>query len=181
MGKKEDQRRFDQQMALLRQQIDRANQPSAYETAWLNQFNANKSFLDSKDYRNLPTGVNIDMLGLADTNRMRQMMIGRDSGDQAAAGADGRIQQTQKQLLNDQAQRDWSGAYEQKIGGLMDQQMGLSQAGQQSHSQRMGQGIQGMSNFVQLLGQRPKDTGGFWGNLFKGLIPGAASGLAGLI
>jgi hypothetical protein len=176
MGKKEreQQRRFDAMMATLQQQIAASQKPSAYETAWLDKFNKTENFLNSKDYRNLPAGVNIDLMGQADNNRMRRMMLGNDSGDQAAAGTMGRIGQSQKMLLNDQAAKDWSGAFEEKIGGLMNQQMGLSEMGQGAHSNRMAQGISGYSNMIGLLGQRPKESPGFWGSLFKGMVPGLA-------
>lgn len=183
MGKKEReaQRQFDAMMRLMQQQITASQQPSAYEQAWLKKFNDTESFLNSKDYRNLPAGVNIDLLSQADNNKMRQMMLGRDNSDQAAAGTMGRIGQTQKMLLGDMAAKDWSGAFEGKIGDLMNQQMGMSQMGQGAHSTRMGQGISGYGNMIGLLGQRPKESPGFWSSLFKGSIGGVASGLIGLI
>lgn len=167
-------------MNLLQQQINRSNQPSPWETMAGNEINAINSFLNSKDYRNLPAGVNIPMLGQAETNRMRQMMTGRDTSNQAAQGTMGRIGQTQKMLLNDQAARDWSGAFEDAIGGLQDRKDNLLGFTQQGYMGRLGTGIQGQTAALGLLGQRPKG-GSFWGDLFKGSIGGIASGLIGLI
>lgn len=138
------------------------------------EINAIDSFLNSKDYRNLPTGVNIDLMSLADNNKMRQMMMGRDSSDQAAAGTMGRIGQTQKALLNDQAARDWSGAFEEKVGGLQDRKNSLLGFAQGTHDNRMGMGMQGAATLLGASNSRPKVGNGFWGNLFQGLIPGAA-------
>lgn len=183
MGKKQQrqqQQMFDRMFGLLEKQIAASQQRSPYEEAWLNQFNKTQQFLDSKDYRNLPTGVNIDLLGQSENNRMRQMMMGRNDG-QAAQGTMGRIGQTQKMLLNDQAARDWSGAYEQKVGDLMNRQLGISQAGQSAHSNRIGQGLSGYSSALGLIGQRPEVKGGFLSDLFKGLIPGAANAALSLI
>lgn len=163
-------------MALLRSQIDKSQQQSPIEQALMGEYNSISKFLDSKDYRNLPTGVNIDMLSQSDTNRMRQMMMGRDTSGQSAKGGMGQIAHTQRNLLNDQAARDWSGAYEEKIGGLMDRKANLGGFLQGQHANRMGQGVSGYSNMVGLLSQRPQVKGGsFWGDLLKNLIPGGAS------
>lgn len=180
MGKKEDQRRFDQMMALLQSQINQAKQPSPWETEAGNKYNTTKAFLDKRDYRNLPTGVNIDLLSQAENNRMRKMISGRDTSGQAAAGTMGRIGQSQKMLLDDQAAKDWSGAYEEKIGGLMGQQDDLLNFLQGGHTSRMSQALQGQTSALGLLGQRPKSSS-FWGDLLRGVLPGAAQGLIGLI
>lgn len=165
---------------LLQSQIDAAKQPSWIEQQMQGEYNNINNFLNSKDYRNLPTGVNIDLLSQSDNNKMREMMMGRDSSDQAAAGTMGRIGQTQKALLNDQAARDWSGAYEEKIGGLMDKKTGLGQFLQGEHSGRMNNATSGYATLLGSLNQRPKNSS-FWSNLLGSGIQGGLSMLGGLI
>lgn len=171
MGRK--QRQFDRIFALLEQQINQQRQPSPWETAMSNEYNTINSFLQSGDYRNLPKGITIDLMSQSDNNRMREMMMGRDTSGQAAKGAMGQIANSQKMLLNDQAARDWSGAYEQKIGDLHNRKLGLGQALQGMYSDRMGAGTAGLSSMLQLSQQRP--SGGFWKDLFGGLLQSGAT------
>lgn len=166
-------KQFDKLYALLQSQVNQANQVSPWETALANEYNTIDSFLKSGDYRNLPKGVSIDLMSQADNNRMRQMMMGRDSSGQAAKGVMGQIGQSQRQLLNDQASRDWSGAYEEKVGDLQNRKLGLGQALQGYHSDRTGRSMQGAFGLFEAGLKRPK--GSFMGDLFKGLLQGGAS------
>lgn len=164
---------FDDMMRRFDQMIAEAKKPSPYETELAQDRQRIRGFLDSKDYRNLPTGVNIDMLPLADYQRMSKMLSG--SGDNVAKGAlTDDAMANRRELDNNTLLRDWGGAYEQKVSGLMDQQAGMTDALQGAHSNRMGMGMQGMSSMLGHLPNRPKGSNIFGQILGMGMqaLPG---------
>ncbi len=175
MGKKQDkinQANFDRMMRMMESQINQATQPTWYDKANEAEYGKIQGFLDSRDYRNLPTGVNVDLMGQAENNKMREMMLGRDTGGQAAAGTMGRIGATQNKLLADQSARDWSGSYEQKIGELQGRKDSLGGIWSANNTQRNQMGISGYGNMMGLIGQRPKDKPGFWSQFAQGALQG---------
>lgn len=165
-------KQFDQLFRMLQASVQQAQQPSPWETAVGNEYNQINSFLNSKDYRNLPPGVNIDMLSLADSNRMRQMMRGQNAG-QSATGINPQMQAAQRELSDNQFQQEWGGEYERKVGDLMGRKDNMLSFLQGGHTNRMNTGISGNLSLLQAAQMRPK--GSFWGDMFKGLIPGLAS------
>ena len=174
MGKKQ-QKQYDAMMASLQGWITKASTPSPYETELAADRTRIRGFLDSKDYRNLPTGTNINMLPLADYQRMSQMQNG--AGDNVAKGA---LTQdavnNQRELSNNQLVRDWGGAYEQKVGGLMDQQAGMGDALQGQYNNRMNAGLQGSQMQLQNILNRPKST-----NWFQQIMSAVGPALPGLM
>lgn len=159
MGRKNDYKRMEQ---MLQSWIDRATQPSPYENELAQERSQLKGWLNAKDYRNLPTGVNVDLLPLSDYQRMSKML--RGTGDTIARGANNSaLAGQQRQLSDDQLLRDWGAAYESKVGGLMDRQAGLTDTLQNLYSNRMNTGIQGSQAQLTNILNRPK---GFnWGSL----------------
>lgn len=174
MGKKQDQQ-WQQYMNALTAAINQANQPSPYETALGDRYKTTQSLLDNKDYRYLPTGVNIDMLSLADANKMRQMVMG--NAGTAAKGTDNPYAAQQRTLSDDNFVRDWSGAYEQKIGGLMDQNDALGASLMGVDAQRKSNNVANQATLLQAFLNKPKSNNSWW----KGLLSGGLSAAAGLI
>ena len=169
MGKK--QRQYDALMAQYQALINQMRQPSPYESQINSELGSITNFLNSKDYRNLPTGVNIDLLGLSDQKRMQDMLRGSGPTGTAAKGALAPALQQQADLDNNQLARDWGGAYEQKVGELMDRKDNLLGSLQGIYSNRMGAALQGQQNQLTNFLNRPK---GFnWGSLVSGLISAA--------
>jgi len=152
MGKK---KQYDAMMRQFDALLAQIKQPSPYESEFNTRRGQIRSFLDSKDYRNLPTGVNVDLLPLADYQRMRSMV--RGTGDTKAKGAsNSNLLAQQRQLDDDQFVRDWGGAYEQKVGELKNEEMGLLGSLQDMYSNRMGAAMQGQQAQMQNLLNRPK-------------------------
>ena len=173
MGKK-TQKKYDDMMNQLQGWITRASTPSPYETELAADRSRIRGFLDSKDYRNLPTGVNVDLLPLADYQRMSKMQNG--SGDNVAKGAlTADAMANRKELSNNQLVRDWGGAYEQKVSGLMDQQAGMGDALQNQYTNRMSMGMQGTQNQLQNIINRPKSTN--WFQQIMGMVGPALPGI----
>jgi len=170
MGRKTDRMYMEQLLAAIRA----ANQPSQWETQLGNERNQLQSWLDAKDYRNLPNGVNIDMLPLAEAQRMRKMVRGSGGTGQRAAGADGgRILAAQKEFGDNQFAQDWSGAYEQKVGDLMGRKDTLTQLLMGQSDNRSNNNVRNQSLMLDAYRNRPK--GGFLQSLLPGLIQGGAS------
>lgn len=172
MGKK--QRQYDALMRQYQALIDQMRQPSPYEGQINSELGSITNFLNSKDYRNLPTGVNIDLLGLSDQKRMQDMLRGTPNGT-AAKGVMAPIAQQQAELDNNQLARDWGGAYEQKIGELSDRKDNLLGALQGMYSNRMGAALQGQQNQLTNFLNRPK------GFNWSSLISGGLSALPGIL
>jgi hypothetical protein len=173
MKKKELNRLLAQLRAQQQQMLNRATAQSPWEKEVENEYRANKTFLDSKDYRNLPDGVNIPMLSLADSQKMRQMTRGQNLG-QSASGVNPQMLAAQRELSDNQFAEDWGGEYEAKVGGLMDQNQNRLSFLQGAHGNRMNAGLQGGSN---MLGQAMQITPekGFWSSFLPGLLQGGAS------
>lgn len=174
-----------QYLATLQQMlgaIQSANQPNQWEQAQAGEYNTLKNFLDSKDYRNLPTGVNIPMIDLADRQRMRQMVRGSDAGAQRAAGANfAPMVQAQRTLDDSQFEEDWAGEFENQIGGLMgrkDALLGnLSNRGAQRSQNTVG-------NYGAALGaisNTPIVPQNMWMQMLPGLIQSGAQAGIGMI
>jgi len=166
MGSK---KQFDLYLKALQDAIARAQQPSPYETALMGDWQNTRSWLDKKDYRNMPNGVNVDLLPLSDYKRMQS--YGQSGGGTVAQGGMNQMaMQNQRDLSNNELTRDWGQAYEQKVGGLMDRNDDLAARLQGAYSNRMNIGVQGAGNVLQAFGQRPK---GFnWGGLVGGILGG---------
>ena len=171
MGRKQ-RRDYEAAERTMREWINRATTASPYENELEQERSRIRGFLDSKDYRNLPTGVNIDLLPLAEKRRMQEMVRGR--GDNTAKGSFNRdIANRQRSVDDDVLTRDWGQAYENKVGSLQDRAYGLTDTLQGLYSNRMQAGIQGSQAQLQNILNRPK---GFdWGALLRAGI-GASSG-----
>lgn len=177
MGKK--QKQYDKMMATLQSWIDKASQPSQYELDMSADYNNARNWLNAKDYRNLPTGVNVDLLPLADYQRMQKFGQAGAAGT-VAKGADGsQALQMQRDVANDELTRDWGQAYEQKVGGIMDRVSGLANNLQSLYSNRMGQAIQGNQAQIGNFLNRPQgfSWGSFLGNLGMNALPAAISAI----
>lgn len=168
MGKK----KYDQYMEQLLAAIRQAQQPSQFEQQATTEWNNIGNWLNAKDYRNMPAGVNVDLLPIAEYQKMRQMMRGRDDGGQGAKGANtNMLAQQQKTLSDDMFTRGWGGQYEQAVGGLQDRRDALANGLQSAHTGRMGVGIQGAQSMLQAYQSRPKS---FWSSLLPSMISGGA-------
>lgn len=171
MGRKSEYKALER---LLAQWINRATTPSPYENMLSGELNSINQFLDSKDYRNLPKGVNIDMLPLADYRR--QMSYMSPTGGTTAAGADTTGAKSNLQsLTSEQLTRDWGRAYEEKVAGLQDRKYGLIDSLQGNHVNRMNAGIQGTQAQMQGLLNRPR------GFNWMGLLQMGAQALPGIL
>ena len=84
MGKKKEYERLMEEMRRMYQQ---AQQPSPFEQQYQSEWANIGNWLNAKDYRNLPAGANVDLLPIAEYQKMRKMMRGSDSGGQMAKGA----------------------------------------------------------------------------------------------
>jgi len=157
MGKKI--KAYEKLIASLQQQLTQQAQPSPFENILTQDFNTTRDWLNKKDYRNLPDGVNIDLIGLGDQQKMRSMLRGSDAGAQRAAGANfAPMVQSQRELDDNQFQQDWSGAYEDKVGGLMNKNMGLANTLQGLYTDRQDRSLQGGFNMLQAINNQPKKT-----------------------
>ena len=97
-------------------------------------------------------------------------MRGRDDNGQGARGANtNMLAQQQKTLSDDMFSRDWGNAYENKVGDLQNRRDALANGLQQSHTNRMGMGVQGSQAYLQALQNKPKS---FWSNLLPSILSG---------
>ncbi|MDL5055900.1 hypothetical protein [Geitlerinema calcuttense] len=171
-------KQYDQLLRMLQQQSQAALQAAQQQSPWeieaQNRYNQTKSFLDSRDYRNLPTGVHIPMLSLAEGQRMRNMMRGTNAG-QSAKGMDSRMLASQRELSDNQFVQDWGGAYEEQIGNLMGQQDNTLSFLQGAHANRMNTGLQGSLGLFNATAQNIKPKQSFWSSFLPGLLQGGAS------
>lgn len=172
MGRKNDYKALERMLAMW---INRATQPSPYETMLSGELNSINTFLDSKDYRNLPKGVNIDMLPLADYRRQMSYMSPRGQGTTAAGADTTRADSNLQSLANEQLTRDWGRAYEEKVAGLQDRKYGLIDSLQGNHTNRMNAGIMGTQAQMQALLNRPR------GFNWMGLLGMGAQALPGIL
>lgn len=170
MGKKEE-RQFQAYLQALQSAIAQGQKASPYENALSAEWQATRNWLDKKDYRNTPAGVNIPLLPLADYKRFAS--YGRPSN--TGAGATNQLaMQNMNQLSNDQLTRDWGSAYENAVGGLMDRNDNLAGMLQNSYTNRMNLGVTGANQVLQSWLNRPKSSGGgFWKGLAGGLAQAA--------
>lgn len=174
MGKK--QRKYDALMASLQAKLDAyANTPSQWETQLGNEATGITNFLNSKDYRNMPTGVNVDLLPLADYQRMRKMTQGTNTGQ---GQINPNILAAQREVGDNEFVQQWGNAYENKVGELSGRRDNLTGMLQGLYQDRMTQGIQGAQAQIQNFLNRPK--GFSWGNLFGGILNAAPGILQGL-
>jgi len=175
MGKK--QRRYDDLMRALQAKLDAyTNTPSATENLFNNEITATTNFLNSRDYRNLPNGVNINMLPLAEQQRMRQMT--RGSIDTGQGQINPNILAAQREVSDNEFAQDWGNEYENKVGELQGRRDTLAGMVQGMYDNRMNAGIQGGQMQIQNQLNRPK---GFnWLGLLTGGLQGAGSVLSGL-
>lgn len=163
MGKKKDRAL----MAALQAAIDRASQPSPYENQMSQDYNNLRGWLDKKDYRNLPAGSSIDLLPLAEKQRMRQMY--RGSGDTGQGQINPQILAQQQELGDNQLTQEWGAEYENKVGDLINQKNSLGNNLQNIYTNRMNTGVQGAATSLDAWRNRPKSA---WGGFFKGLLQG---------
>jgi hypothetical protein len=172
MGKR---KQYDALVAQMMAQFNQAQQPSQFEQQYQGEWNNLGNFLNSRDYRNLPNGVSIDMLPLAEMQKMRKMVRGTDTGGQGARGANmGNILNAQKEFDDNQFAQDYSGAYEQKIGELSNRRDALGSMLMGSQQNRNMMGIQGAQAALQAQQNRPKSL---WSSLLPSLL-GAGSQVA---
>lgn len=168
-------KKYDQYMNALIAAINKAQQPSEYEMALQKDWQQTRDWLNKKDYRNLPTGINVDLLPLADYQRMQS--YGRNPIDTGAANQMGMA--NARELSNNQLARDWGRAYEEKVGGLMDRNNALVSGLQGIHTNRMNVGITGAQGILNAYNQRPK---GFnWADVLGSSIGAAGNIISALI
>lgn len=164
---------------MLQTAIQQANQPSQYEQQLGNEANSIGTFLNSRDYRNLPNGVNIDMLPLAEAQRMRKMVRGAGDTGQGAKGANmSHILNAQRELDDNSFAQDWGSAYEQKVGGLMDRRDNLLGGLMGTANQRSQNNVSNYGALLQGFANKPK---GFWSTFGPSMITGGARIAASLI
>jgi hypothetical protein len=169
MGKR---KQYDELVRQMMAQFNQAQQPSQFEQQYQGEWNNLGNFLNSRDYRNLPNGVSIDMLPLAEMQKMRKMVRGTDTGGQGARGANmGNILNAQKEFDDNQFAQDWGGAYENKIGELSGRRDAIGNMLMGSDMNRKQMGIQGAQANLQAFGNRPKSL---WSSLLPSLISGGA-------
>lgn len=169
MGKK---KQYDAALQQLLAAFQQAQQPSQFETQYQNEWSNLGNWLNAKDYRNLPAGTNVDLLPMAEYQKMRQMINGRDTGSQGARGANtNMLAQQQKTLSNDMFSRDWGNAFENKIGELSGRRDAIGNMLMQSDANRRNVGIQGAQANLQGILNRPKSM---WSSLLPSLIQGGA-------
>lgn len=169
MGRK----KYDQAMAQMMAMFQQAQQPSAIESQYNQEWSNLGNWLNKRDYRDLPAGTTIDMLPLAEAQKMRKMIRGTDTGGQGARGANmGNILKAQKEYDDNQFAQDWGGAYEQKVGELSNRRDALGNMLLSSDANRKQIGIQGSQSYLQALQSRPRS---FWGSLLPSLIQGGAT------
>lgn len=165
-------KKYDDLVRQMMAQFQQAQQPTQYDNAYNSEWQNIGNFLNSKDYRNLPAGVNIDMLPLAEANRMRAMVRGTDSGQQGARGSNmGNILKSQKEFDDNQFSQNWGNAYENKVGELSGRRDALGNMLMSSQNNRNQLGIQGSQAALQAFGNRPKSI---WSSLLPQLISGGA-------
>ncbi len=169
MSKKKDYERLMEEMRRMYQQ---ASAPSPFEQQYQSEWSNIGNWLNAKDYRNTPAGVNVDLLPIAEYQKMRKMTRGTDPGNQMAKGANSNaLARSQQQLGDDQFVQDWGGAYENKVGELSGRRDALGNMLQGAHSNRMGMGVQGSQAMLQAFNNKPKS---FWSSLLPSMISGGA-------
>lgn len=84
----------------------------------------------------------------------------------------GNILNAQKEYDDNAFARDWSGAYEDKIGELSGRRDALGNMLQGNYSNRQNVGIQGSQAMLQAFNNKPKSM---WASLLPSLIQGGAS------
>ena len=170
MGKK--QRQWDAALAQMQAMFQQAQQPSAFETQYQNEWNNIGSWLNKKDYRNLPDSVNVDLLPIAEYQKMRQMTRGNDGGGQMAKGANNTaLMRQQRELGDNQFVQDWGNAYENKVGEIANRRDSLGNVLMSSDANRKQLGISGSQAYLQALGPRPRSM---WSSLLPSMIQGGA-------
>lgn len=169
MGSKQ---KYNDYLRMLQQAIQQANQPSPWEQQIGAEANQIGTFLNSRDYRNLPSGVNIDMLPLAEMQRMRKMVRGAGDTGQGARGSNmSHILNAQRELDDNSFAQDWGAAYEQKVGGLMDRKDNLLGGLMGTANQRSQNNVSNYGALLQGYANKPKSI---WANLLPGIISGGA-------
>lgn len=159
----------------MESQLNQARQPSPYEQAQAAELNRVNQFLDSRDYRNLPTGVHIPLLDLAEGRRMRQMM--RGTGDNVAKGAlTADARRNQAELDDNVFARDWGAAYEEQVGNLKNRALGLTDTLQGQYTNRMQMGLQGYNTLLGNSLQRPRGS-----NIFGSILQMGAQALPSIL
>lgn len=153
MGKK--QRQFDQLFAQMQAQLARSLQPTQYE----NDINAQQGrlhdWLVNGNIRN-PQDVNsfVNLTPLAQYAQEQQYSAGPH--DAAAGVYNPQMQAADRIRMNDDINRKWGGMFEQNKANILGNQQGLENAGQNLYMDRMNRGVQGTSNLLGTLNQRPK-------------------------
>lgn len=173
---KQNQQQFNQILSLLQQSVTQANQPSPYETQLANRQANLQGWLDKRDYRNLPAGVNVDLMPLADAQRMRKMMLG--TGGQVAQGANNNdLLRSQRELSGNKWLQDWSSAYEGKVGNLMDTNDSLLNMLSGNAATRSQNNVSNYLGTLGSLASRPKSSPSPWSQLLGGVLGGFAGAI----
>lgn len=170
---------YDQMLQMMMQQINAQNQrintPSPYETQMSGEANDITNFLNSRDYRNIPAslGGSIDLMPLADAQKLRQMTRGSMNTGQGMINP--QILSSQRELDDNQFAQDYGNAFEQRVGDLSNKRDALLGGLQGQYNTRIGQNqgtFQDMGGYLQGVLNRPK---GFWSQMLPGLIQGGIS------
>jgi len=170
MGKK---KQYDELMRQMQAMFTQAQQPSQFETQYQNEWSNLGNWLNKKDYRNLPDGAVVDLLPMAEYQRMRKMVRGTDAGQQTARGANtNALQSQQREMGDNQFTQDWGNAYENKVGELSNRRDSLGNMLMSSDMNRKQIGIQGSQAALQAFNNRPRSM---WSSLLPSLIQGGAS------
>lgn len=149
------QRQFDALFQQMQAQLARSLQPTQYE----NDINAQQGrlhdWLVNGNIRN-PQDVNsfVNLTPLANYAQEQQYSAGPH--DAAAGVYNPQMQAADRIRMNDDINRKWGGMFEQNKANILGNQQGLENAGQNLYMDRMNRGVQGYSNLIGNLNQRPK-------------------------
>lgn len=164
--------KYDAYLQMLQQAITQANQPSPWEQQLGAEAGNISNFLNSRDYRNLPNGVNINMMPLAEMQRMRSMIRGPGDTGQAAMGANkSQLMQSQRELDDNSFAQDWGSAYEQQVGDLASRRDQLLSGLSGVANQRSQNNVSNYGSLLQAFANKPKSI---WSTILPAIISGAA-------
>lgn len=154
MSKK--QKQYDAMMQQMNAWLTQATQESPYEADLRGRNDQLRAWLKKGDFKN-PQDVNsfVNLSPLANENKGMQYSYG--AGDSVASGANSAgAMNAQKIRGQSDLNSAWGGLYEDNAAGLRDQQGGIQSTLQNLYSNRMQTGLQGTSQMLQNIANRPK-------------------------